>query len=649
MTRLALLVLTVVRAEVATVFSSETAAVVGRDKLAHGLDATLEDWEQRFDWKAHDHLLRHLNTSLSRAEASNLYSAYTLAPNAPHCDTRSMMAPAEQVTGVAAFPGGASRQSDCERSLASKTKCCRGAADAILPTVLIKQAVAMGLGMVQVIIAAVVHFVPPMIPPPIWILMPLFCMPMVTGHNCFGAVLYPIPMVDFIMADVTDSMMDGIISGFPNTYASKVGKTSDAAYKACFSSFMSMHCSSIFPRCTTPFSRAEFMPVGGRVPMCFPLCILPLVLCPGFWLDDVIGVCTMVSVPPLCTVAFFWNVWRAAPQYQTFDDANPFPRDCPPADFSQSGLDSPEDPQMFDAVPLAESQSAVEEEAELLAAPAAIAGGLRTRRLGKNARASRQGLARSAESALLPGSDSRKGQDVAQEGETREAEAFCVAAVALLLHRVGSIQTGFARGDVLDDVGAVLANSKITMAPDVPDDLHDVLRGLKLVPGPRKRAKPARKEQQCDADMSVLCPQGFVFLPDDAACLPAVDYLGPCPQRVYFRNMSTPAKLRWSKMCAARWPCQTCDRDYSSHQCPHGFRPTSKARWECQPGPEYTGPCAAAARFDGFNQWMLAKWQDRCQAYWPCQEHSPADLTAEVKRILSPLSLAATLRRLSQL
>lgn len=78
---------------------------------------------------------------------------------------------------------------------------------------------------------------------------------------------------------------------------------------------------------------------------------------------------------------------------------------------------------MFDAVPLAESQSAVEEEAELLAAPAAIAGGLRTQRLGKNARASRQGLARSAESALLPGSDSRKGQDVAQEGETREAEA----------------------------------------------------------------------------------------------------------------------------------------------------------------------------------------------------------------------------------
>ena len=91
----------------------------------------------------------------------------------------------------------------------------------------------------------------------------------------------------FRMADVTDSMcglrsmpflqrhvwnvcwsrLDGVISGFPNTYASKVGKTSDASYKvcladllitcrslfelqACFSSFMSMHCSSLLsPGC----------------------------------------------------------------------------------------------------------------------------------------------------------------------------------------------------------------------------------------------------------------------------------------------------------------------------------------------------------------------------------------------------------------
>ena len=70
------------------------------------------------------------------------------------------------------------------------------------------------------------------------------------GHNCFGAVLYPITMADFTIADVTDAMLDGTsladqlvlfrcrfvrhsgyIAGFPNTYAEKVGKTSDALYK----------------------------------------------------------------------------------------------------------------------------------------------------------------------------------------------------------------------------------------------------------------------------------------------------------------------------------------------------------------------------------------------------------------------------------
>ena len=34
---------------------------------------------------------------------------------------------------------------------------------------------------------------------------PLTCMPMITGHNCFGAVLYPITMADFVIADVTDA------------------------------------------------------------------------------------------------------------------------------------------------------------------------------------------------------------------------------------------------------------------------------------------------------------------------------------------------------------------------------------------------------------------------------------------------------------
>ena len=32
----------------------------------------------------------------------------------------------------------------------------------------------------------------------------------------------------------------------------------------CFSSYMSMQCSSIFPRCTAPQSRDEAMPAGGK-------------------------------------------------------------------------------------------------------------------------------------------------------------------------------------------------------------------------------------------------------------------------------------------------------------------------------------------------------------------------------------------------
>merc|ERR1712119_38946 len=135
-----------------------------------------------------------------------------------------------------------------------------------------------------------------------------------TGHNCFGAVLYP---------------MDGYIASFPNTYAEKVGKTNGAMYHACGSSYFSMHCSAIFPRCTLPMTRDEAIPMGGRVPICLHLCVLPLVMCPGFWLGDVIGACSFVSVPPMCTQAFFWNLWRLPPQYEQYDEANPFSQDCP--------------------------------------------------------------------------------------------------------------------------------------------------------------------------------------------------------------------------------------------------------------------------------------------------------------------------------
>merc|ERR1711879_509266 len=99
-----------------------------------------------------------------------------------------------------------------------------------------------------------------------------------------------------------------------------------------------------FPRCTTLQSRSEPMPVGGRVPMCLHLCILPLVLCPGFWIGDIIGQCEMVAPPPMCTQAFFWNYALLPPQYVTFEEANPYPKKCPPA----SGIDTSDDPSLYD-------------------------------------------------------------------------------------------------------------------------------------------------------------------------------------------------------------------------------------------------------------------------------------------------------------
>merc|ERR1712083_942596 len=113
---------------------------------------------------------------------------------------------------------------------------------------------------------------------------------------------------------------------------------------------MSMHCSSIFPMCTMIYGAEYPVPGYGRVPMCLHLCILPLVACPGFWIGDIIGPCTMVAFPPMCTMAFFWNVFTAPPQYGKFEQANPFPAECPQTDLA-FGLDASEDPSLYDDSP----------------------------------------------------------------------------------------------------------------------------------------------------------------------------------------------------------------------------------------------------------------------------------------------------------
>lgn len=321
----------------------------GSAKTEKAFLSTYQHFEDTFDFKLYSHFLNEVKHSGSDRRSSDAYSSYAYYPKGPHCSKGQRPGSAASPNAVAAFPGGSVKRLfgfDFGKMTYDATQKAEGeAASAVGPPLAIgMQALGMGMGMVQSIVAAVLDVVPPLIPPPVWNNMPLPCAPMITGHNCFGAVLYPITMADFTIADVTDAMLDGYIAGFPNTYAEKVGKTSDAMYKACFSAYMSMHCSSVFPRCTMPQSRSEPMPAGGRVPMCLHLCILPLVLCPGFWIGDVIGQCEMVAPPPMCTQAFFWNLALLPPQYVSFSEGHPYPKKCPPA----SSLDSSEDPALYD-------------------------------------------------------------------------------------------------------------------------------------------------------------------------------------------------------------------------------------------------------------------------------------------------------------
>ena len=288
-----------------------------------------------FDYDLYGRALADFEAGFERHKGSAVFSGHALGAVAPHCDKGVAPSAVANVRGVAAFPGGTVGSVfgfDLGKRLFELSGHAQGPASAglVAPFALSTQALSTGMGLVQAAVAAMVHVVPPLVPPPAWNNQPLSCVPMVSGHNCFGSVLYPITMADFMLADVTDSMLDGYVASFPGLYAKKVGKTSDAMYKSCFAAYMGMMCASVFPRCTTPQSRDEIIPVGGSVPVCLHMCVLPLVMCPGFWVSDLLDSCSSVSVPPLCSQAKFANVKRAPPQIASFDEASPFAPECPP-------------------------------------------------------------------------------------------------------------------------------------------------------------------------------------------------------------------------------------------------------------------------------------------------------------------------------
>lgn len=70
-------------------------------------------------------------------------------------------------------------------------------------------------------------------------------------------------------------------------------------------------------------------------------------MCPGFWLEDIQSACQMVSVPPMCSMAVYWNMWRLPPQYVDFEDSHPTPLACPRTDISM-GSDASSDYALYD-------------------------------------------------------------------------------------------------------------------------------------------------------------------------------------------------------------------------------------------------------------------------------------------------------------
>jgi len=233
--------------------------------------------------------------------------------------------------GIVAYPGGPTKRkfgmdlAQLTDKLAAKASSA-SAAQGPMPGVMALQALQQGIGMISGAMSLILAVVVPKIP--VMAGKPLPCMPMITGHNCFGAVLYPITTADFAIASTTDAQLDGVIDGFPSLYKRKVGKTSDAMYKACFSAFMGMKCASIFPRCGSMQAPQEPSPMG-RLPMCFTHCLATLVACPGMWIEDIMSDCLDVSIPPMCAVSVFLNYWLLPPQYSTYDDSHPVTMECP--------------------------------------------------------------------------------------------------------------------------------------------------------------------------------------------------------------------------------------------------------------------------------------------------------------------------------
>ena len=199
-----------------------------------------------------------------------------------------------------------------------------------------------GAGLFQATLAAALHIIPPPIPPPTWNNEPLTCgldgfvcwrirlpmtcflsVPMVSDHNYFGSVCiqwggtFYKPSNHFLSLDWnrcgsqqqtvrwqmsrTPCLMVRCKSfhhirskGWPTRLVFQRTRAVSTRFALSQCSSVSdlmvvlpVKCSSLFTHCSVAQAREEPSLIGGRVPMCLHLCILPLVMCPGLWMECV--------------------------------------------------------------------------------------------------------------------------------------------------------------------------------------------------------------------------------------------------------------------------------------------------------------------------------------------------------------------------
>ena len=124
-----------------------------------------------FDYDLYGRLVAGFEEGFERYNGSRAMGADVGGTLVPHCDRGHVATEVARVTGVAAFPGGVVGSVfsfDLGKRLLDLSEHARGPASAglVAPMALASQALSTGMGLVQATVAAMIHVVPPLVPPP---------------------------------------------------------------------------------------------------------------------------------------------------------------------------------------------------------------------------------------------------------------------------------------------------------------------------------------------------------------------------------------------------------------------------------------------------------------------------------------------------